>query len=616
VEASGREIRRLRRVAGALLLPVALVGGVGLVVEGLLHAGRLDRPAPQLALRSALFEPEASEPAAVTLPHDWRATHPAARRARYLLRGPGLAAPAGLYLPSAPMDLEVLVNGQRAYRSDRFSSLPTRYWHVPLYVAVPDPLLRLGGNDIELRVGVDRPGDGYLSPVWFGPDAALRPAYELRELLQVSAVQVLVVAMLSFAAFMALLWLRRRRETAYFWFALVLLVYAFGFFNLVTLRAWLPKPSWSFVGLVNMAWLTVASAIFTHRLLGRRHPRLELGFAGGALAGTLFFWGVRGTALYEAARPFWGLLVLAAGLWPAFLVSRTFLRSPTPDLQLVMAAGLLLIASGAHDVGMVNGALSLEHDFTVQWAALGGMALFAWIFASRFVTALDTSEALTGELEARVAHKSAELESNYQQLRRLEHDRLLARERERITAEIHDGLGGQLVSTLALVRSGEARPAELEQALQDALDDMRLMIHSLDQGEGDLLTLLATLRGRLGPRLERGGIRVDWRVEDVPAPAGFGPERALQVLRIVQEAITNVVKHSGAETLRVRTGTAGGRVFVLLEDDGRGMPDGAGRAGGRGLGNMRRRAEQLGATLEVRSSSEGTQVRLELALAG
>jgi signal transduction histidine kinase len=370
-----------------------------------------------------------------------------------------------------------------------------------------------------------------------------------------------------------------------------------------------------------MAWLAVSSAIFTFRMLGRRYPRLEAALALGALAGSVFFAAASGTRLYEAARPAWGLLVLAAGVFPALLLAREFLRRPTRDLQLMVAAGLLLFGCGAHDVLMANGGLSLEHDFASTWAAFVGMGLFAWIFATRFVAALDTSEALTAQLEQRVAEKSAELAENYERLRVLEQERVLARERERITGEIHDGLGGQLVSTLALVRSGEAKPEEVEEALQSALDDMRLMIHSLGDEEADLLTLLATLRGRLGPRLERGGIRVDWAVEDVPMPADFGPQKALQVLRIVQEAITNAVKHSGARTLRVRTGVRGEgaarTAFVLLEDDGCGLPAGAAAAGGRGLANMRRRAERLGASLEIRTAAAGgVAVRLELPLAG
>ena len=97
--------------------------------------------------------------------------------------------------------------------------------------------------------------------------------------------------------------------------------------------------------------------------------------------------------------------------------------------------------------------------------------------------------------------------------------------------------------------------------------------------------------------------------------AEFGPERVLQALRIVQEAITNVVKHAQATTITVRTGEQaddGGTpgVFVEIQDDGRGMH--ATPASGRGIVNMRRRANQLGGRIDIASGAGGTTVRVWL----
>ena len=180
--------------------------------------------------------------------------------------------------------------------------------------------------------------------------------------------------------------------------------------------------------------------------------------------------------------------------------------------------------------------------------------------------------------------------------------------------EMHDGLGGQLVSSLALVEAGGHTDEELGAALRDSIDELRLVIFSLDPGLGDVSALLAALRARLEPTLERRGIRFRWRVGDTPTPEGFGPEQFLSLLRIVQEAITNAVRHAGASSIEVATVARDGTLSIAIRDDGRGFGDGMRR--GRGLNHMERRAQELGGELRIRSGAGGTSVEVSLSLGG
>jgi signal transduction histidine kinase len=99
--------------------------------------------------------------------------------------------------------------------------------------------------------------------------------------------------------------------------------------------------------------------------------------------------------------------------------------------------------------------------------------------------------------------------------------------------------------------------------------------------------------------------------------ADFGPHRILQVLRVLQESLTNVLKHAAATEVTVITATgqdAAGRATILVDviDNGRGYTPGM--QSGRGLGNMRRRARELGGSIEFSSSASGSRVRLILPL--
>ncbi|MGB1110794.1 MAG: sensor histidine kinase, partial [Gammaproteobacteria bacterium] len=246
----------------------------------------------------------------------------------------------------------------------------------------------------------------------------------------------------------------------------------------------------------------------------------------------------------------------------------------------------------------------------------------AVLLIRRFVHALNTAEALTDELEQRVAAREQELEANYQRLRKLEHEQVLSGERERIMRDIHDGVGGQMVAALAVIDGNHSLDAA-RASIQDALSDLRLVIDSLDSDARDLNTVLGMLRMRLADRLRHANLEFRWRVNDLPELEGFGPRKALQVMRIVQEALTNALKHSGATALTVTTQEARrddqNGVCVCVEDNGVGMKDRTASTpsgGGRGLSNQQRRAKAIGADLRFEDAEPGVRVVLWLPLRG
>jgi signal transduction histidine kinase len=229
----------------------------------------------------------------------------------------------------------------------------------------------------------------------------------------------------------------------------------------------------------------------------------------------------------------------------------------------------------------------------------------------RFVEGLREVEALNRGLEQRVEEKTAEIARSYRRLAEVEADRARREERERILREVHDGVGAHIVATLALLESPESDRRTLASTLHDALDDLRITVDTLGPGAGrDAVTALAMLRRRVQPSLEAAGLRLLWRVaDDVPLPT-LGDELTLDLLRIVQEAMTNALQHAGARAVEVSIapGAGGAGLEVAVTDDGSGIRPGS--RDGQGLANMRRRAERLGAVLEVTSSPAGTRVAI------
>lgn len=131
--------------------------------------------------------------------------------------------------------------------------------------------------------------------------------------------------------------------------------------------------------------------------------------------------------------------------------------------------------------------------------------------------------------------------------------------------------------------------------------------------QADLLLLLATLRFRLGPRLENAGLTLRWEIEEVPLLDWIDPRNALHILRILQESFTNIIKHTQATEIRVATGVAQGCVVVTITDNGQGFDVAQGlKNGDKGLNNQMRRTESIGAEIDWESSEAGTRLSLHL----
>ena len=191
-------------------------------------------------------------------------------------------------------------------------------------------------------------------------------------------------------------------------------------------------------------------------------------------------------------------------------------------------------------------------------------------------------------------------------------------ERQRILRDMHDGLGSQLMSMLLAARRGEAPAEQVAEGLQSVIDEMRLMIASMDSVGESLFAALSLFRDRMSQRVGSAGFSLEWTNTYGTDFPEYGPRPTLQVFRILQEAVTNALKHSGGNVIRVAIEprpAGGGGVRLKVSDNGAAnSTDAPNLTGpGRGLANMRTRAASIGASLSIERSAEGLRVVLDLA---
>jgi signal transduction histidine kinase len=201
------------------------------------------------------------------------------------------------------------------------------------------------------------------------------------------------------------------------------------------------------------------------------------------------------------------------------------------------------------------------------------IALLALIGLARLNDAVHSIAGLVRRIRQRNSIISYQEGVIAQQARTLEMEtrkRAVLEERARIARDMHDGLGGNLLSLLVEVRSGNASRERIESALEDNLDDMRLMIDSLDHADRSLATALSTFQTRIRPMFEASGIALHWTQPTRTQLPTLSPEAVLNLLRVLQEAASNIVRHSGADEAAyvIEVPPEGGVLRITVSDNG------------------------------------------------
>ena len=326
------------------------------------------------------------------------------------------------------------------------------------------------------------------------------------------------------------------------------------------------------------------------------------------------------------ARAYAQSCALLLSLWTLWWIGSGRLRMGRWHRAGMVFGYLGLIGCAVHDMGIVTGQVSVLAPSYLFWGFVVLLVIYAVISGDYIISTLNRAENANQELEQRVAEKSEALEHSYEQLRQSElataRSSARQQERERLLRDMHDGLGAQLMMALRGVERGALRREQIIQSLQDGLEELRMMMDSADMG-GDLSVALAAWRNRWDARLGAVGVQLHWHLDDGLEAVGLGSDQLLQVMRVLQEAATNVVKHAQAQNMHVRAEVqqaTGTRVLAItLQDDGIGLPSHEGLPGQRGLQNMRHRAEGIGAHLEIGNlppPQRGCRVALRVSLGG
>lgn len=558
-----------------------------------LGPGLLKLPVPEgaVALTEAQLTFEGEPARTVSLPHRWPradATRPA--RAVYALDLPAFDAdePMVLLLPSVRLRLDATLDG---------SPLPRDTPQITGTGAGSTVLLRVpeghgeGRLELTLRRTVGMV-PGYLSPVYLVPERAVaddRWRWVMGDgVLRMAALGVHMLMVFA----VVVVWTARRRDPVFCWLVLL------GVGSLVNvLWGSLISPTWlawsqNYINLISSSLGLILIGL-SMAIIGMARPRwLKIGVVVVPLALAL------GKASGLGPPAFWnalGFLIAIAGNLAGCALLLGLGRRPTQWDRLLLAAPLLLTACfGLRDVGVLFGLLSGPFLMTSYVRTLTIVAVLA-LLMRRLAASLNELDAANETQRFRLREQETELNRLHDEARTRAALDAREEERRRLMRDLHDGVSGHLVSIIALSERERVDRKAIETAARGALEDLRLVVNSLDLEDGDLRLALAGFRERLAPQLRRLGVAFEWSMGDLPEISGVTPAGALSILRILQEAVTNALKHGPARRIVV-TGAAGldGAAILTVANDGEDAGGTTPPAQGRGMDNMRRRAWKLG----------------------
>ena len=551
-----------------------------------------------------------SADAKVTLPHFVRQERSGLIKVQWSFTLPPVTAsqrlPA-LLLPQPVQGLSVWVGDALVYSLPSSSSDSFHHWYRPVLVPLPHALL---AGPTPSRVLVEQTGHlrgWYIAPVLQGELIDLQVWHD--RFLFLSSTLPTTVNLLSVLVGLFVLavgW--RTRSGTYVFGGLTAVVW--GVLFSLALVSELPVKAWFFWRLIlyactgNLIYVVLRflAAIFHQRVSpivhGTAFVILQLGWILFALAGT---------AVEPWLDVVWtGVAVALYGLGSGALVMIGLRQREFSKVSLLGLHAALTAVLAGHDYALQSG------EVPADWLQALSQPAHAWLLQPVYLTHVSLPMFVIISLWLLVQDH---LRHRHDQVL---HEQALRDQRDRITRDIHDGVGARLNLMLWRTRTSPLVTAQLQDELERSIEELRFAINPQQTASQTLTEALRSLCQRCARWGQPLGVEVEF--DAPPQLRDISPEHGLHLYKAAHEGLSNALRHSGCSRIHVRLDTTPNALVLLVQDNGRGIvdwnPHDIAREGIRstamGLRGMHHRMQALGGQCIIHSDSQGT--RLELVL--
>ena len=526
-----------------------------------------------------------------------------------------------IFIPRVKTYCDILLNGELVYSESGESQ--GRGSNRTVLVEFSPPKIREGSNAIIVRIkGYANDGSG-LSDFFVGPIAELRTAYFARWLMQDELLKIANWIVIALCLPFAFLWFRDPKSSqSYGLFALGAFIFAIRNFH----RQFDVQAVSGYVApfvTASLGWSALPLWLFLTRYVNVRMPAFERAMVIFTVAGTAMLFLLPARFFAKGDAIFWRVPIFLSGVFCIAIFTRETLRNPSRSRLLLTFALLAQIGPALHDLMWLFGFISFA---ATQWFPLSFpfvLVVMGLVLADEVATTKFALGNANTHLEIKVAETKQELDELYAKKRRSDAEAFTLEERNRLMRDMHDGVGTHLSLLLSGLKRGNLSNFEVTDGVQSSLDELRLLIDARSVSTDTLVDAISNLRHRLDTRLAPLGVQTSWEVDEGAEQLVLSAEATLHLLRIVQESVSNAVRHGNASEIGFRIGiecdvnnhvgdAAPLRGVLSITDNGCG-PEGASplsKGTGHGLKSMNVRASSLGGEFTLRRIDNRTIARL------
>ncbi|ANF83068.1 hypothetical protein A3K93_01820 [Acinetobacter sp. NCu2D-2] len=520
--------------------------------------------------------------------------------------------PLVLVISNITMAGEVFINDDMLWKDQSLIEPLSRSWNAPRQWSLPQSSLKQGQNIVWVKVvGVAIQPSG-LGEVKIASQHIAQPIYEQYkfELNTLHIFSFLFSVILGFIGL--IIWLFHRKDRSFAWYAINSFLWAMYLVHVLIREPIFALSTFEYHKINNIlfGFYALASVMYGFSFANLRFKKIEWFLWTAVAISTLLILCLpeaQALQFIPLSFAFWVLVFLLNGcLYPIVAY-----KSKRKDTYFLAALGLVFVPIAIHDAMYM---LSLEGG--VAWSAYAQPVVaiaFAMILALRFSNNMKQIERFNDTLTTTIEQVKTDLSESLNKSHQLELQNTKLQERMNISHDLHDGLGSSLMRSMAIVQqsSKDLSNPQFLSMLKVLRDDLRQII---DQGSSLGAKIpdtpqqwIAPMRHRFNSLFDELDVRATWQI----AAEWYVPISSIECLtlqRIIEEALTNVIKHSGADQIQIELMTKTDYLKLNIEDNGKGFDIDAVQQANMSVGmkSLNERAARIGAEFNMSSSAHGT----------